>query len=119
MDFKLADIGEGTVEGEIVKWLVGEGDAVIEDQPLVEVMTDKANVEIPSPVTGTVRQIPWKVGDVVPVGSTLVVLDAGDNGASAASADVSATPGAAPAPAAATPAPAATAPAPAAASSSR
>jgi len=110
MDFKLADIGEGTVEGEIVKWLVDEGDVVIEDQPLVEVMTDKANVEIPSPVDGTVRQIPWKVGDVVPVGSTLVVLDASgapapSNGAGAPEPSApAAAPAAVQAPAAAAPA---------------
>jgi pyruvate dehydrogenase E2 component (dihydrolipoamide acetyltransferase) len=107
MDFKLADIGEGTVEGEIVKWLVDEGEVVVEDQPLVEVMTDKANVEIPSPVAGTVAKIPWKVGDVVPVGSTLVVLDDGsaasDNGAGVPAA-ASAAPVAASAAASAAPA---------------
>ena len=53
-DVKLPDIGEGIAEGEIVRWLVRAGDAVKEDQPLVEVMTDKASVEIPSPRTGTI-----------------------------------------------------------------
>ena len=56
-EFKLPDIGEGVAEGEIVKWLVKAGDAVREDQPLVEVMTDKATVEIPSPRAGTVAAL--------------------------------------------------------------
>ena len=56
-EFKLPDLGEGVNEGEIVRWLVHEGDAIKEDQPLVEVMTDKATVEIPSPTTGKIRQI--------------------------------------------------------------
>jgi pyruvate dehydrogenase E2 component (dihydrolipoamide acetyltransferase) len=55
-EFKLPDIGEGVVEGEIVKWLVKDGDVVAEDQPLVEVMTDKATVTIPSPKKGRVVQ---------------------------------------------------------------
>ena len=55
-EFKLPDIGEGVAEGEILKWLVKEGEAVEEDQPLVEVMTDKVNVQIPSPKDGTVRR---------------------------------------------------------------
>ena len=55
-EFKLPDIGEGLAEGEIVKWLVAVGDTVDEDQPLVEVMTDKATVEIPSPRGGTVAE---------------------------------------------------------------
>src|SRR5512140_1245908 len=56
-EFKLPDIGEGVVEGEIVKWLVKPGDAIVEDQPLVEVMTDKATVTIPSPRRGKVLQV--------------------------------------------------------------
>ena len=56
-DLKLPDIGEGVAEGEIVRWLVKAGDAVREDQPLVEVMTDKASVEIPSPRTGTIAAL--------------------------------------------------------------
>jgi len=55
-EFKLPDIGEGVVEGEVVRWLVQEGDQVREDQPLVEVMTDKATVEIPAPRAGRVAQ---------------------------------------------------------------
>ena len=81
LDFKLPDIGEGVVEGEIVKWHVAEGDAVAEDQPLVEVMTDKATVTIPSPRAGKVVKRVGKEGDITKVHSTLVVLDLG--GASA------------------------------------
>ena len=76
-DVKLPDIGEGVAEGEIVRWLVKAGDAVREDQPLVEVMTDKASVEIPSPRTGTIEAIHAEEGAVVPVGTVIVVgLDA-------------------------------------------
>ena len=53
-EFKLPDIGEGIVEGEIIRWLIRPGDHLQEDQPMVEVMTDKATVEIPSPVRGEV-----------------------------------------------------------------
>lgn len=74
VEFKLPDIGEGVHEGEIVKWLVKEGDTVKEDQPLVEVMTDKATVEIPSPAAGKILQINAKEGEVVKVGSVLVVI---------------------------------------------
>jgi len=73
-DVKLPDIGEGVAEGEIVRWLVKAGDAVKEDQPLVEVMTDKASVEIPSPRTGTIEAILVEEGAVVPVGTVLVSI---------------------------------------------
>src|SRR3989454_11526474 len=73
-DFKLPDIGEGVHEGEVVKWFVKEGDAVRENDPMVEVMTDKVTVQIPSPVTGKVLQLRAKEGEVVKVGSTLVVF---------------------------------------------
>src|SRR5213075_1208212 len=73
-DVKLPDIGEGVAEGEIVRWLVKAGDAVKEDQPLVEVMTDKASVEIPSPRTGTIEAILVDEGAVVPVGTVLVSI---------------------------------------------
>ena len=72
MEFKLPDIGEGIHEGEIVQWLVSEGDKVEEDQPLVEVMTDKATVELPSPVEGVIGKILVQNGDVVEVGQPLV-----------------------------------------------
>ncbi|MEN8152180.1 MAG: biotin/lipoyl-containing protein, partial [Planctomycetota bacterium] len=74
-EFKLPDIGEGLVEGEIVKWLVAVGDTLEEDQAMVEVMTDKATVELPSPSAGTVSEIRAGEGDVVPVGDVIIVID--------------------------------------------
>ncbi len=76
-EFKLPDIGEGVTEGEIVKWLVGPGDVVQEDQPMVEVMTDKATVTITSPKAGRITETRGAVGAVVPVHSVLVVFDLG------------------------------------------
>jgi pyruvate dehydrogenase E2 component (dihydrolipoamide acetyltransferase) len=73
-DVKLPDIGEGVAEGEIVRWLVKAGDAVKEDQPLVEVMTDKASVEIPAPRTGTIEAIHVEEGAMVPVGTVIVSI---------------------------------------------
>src|SRR2546430_10820088 len=73
-EFKLPDIGEGVHEGEVVKWFVKEGDPVKENDPIVEVMTDKGTVQIPSPVTGKILQLRAKEGEVVKVGSTLVVF---------------------------------------------
>jgi pyruvate dehydrogenase E2 component (dihydrolipoamide acetyltransferase) len=72
--FKLPDLGEGLTEGEIARWLVAEGDEIAEDQPLVEIQTDKTTVEIPSPAAGTVTQIFVAEGEVVPVGTVLVVI---------------------------------------------
>jgi len=77
-EFELPDVGEGVAEGEIVQWLVGPGEHVTEDQPLVEVETDKAVVEVPSPVNGHVKEIRAEVGEVVPVGSVLIVIDPDD-----------------------------------------
>lgn len=74
-EFKLPDIGEGVHEGEIVKWLVKEGDFVREDQPMVEVMTDKATVEIPAPRAGKILKLSAKEGEVVKVGSVLVIIE--------------------------------------------
>jgi pyruvate dehydrogenase E2 component (dihydrolipoamide acetyltransferase) len=74
-EFKLPDIGEGVHEGEIVKWLVREGDSVKEDQPMVEVMTDKATVEIPAPRAGKILKLNGKEGETVKVGSVLVVIE--------------------------------------------
>lgn len=74
VEFKLPDIGEGVAEGEIVEWRVREGDLVAEDQPLVEVMTDKVTVEIPSPVAGRVLKLCAREGDVIPVGTTMIIL---------------------------------------------
>src|SRR5258705_12560371 len=93
-EFKLPDIGEGVVEGEIVKWLVKAGDQMVEDQPLVEVMTDKATVTIPSPRRGTVVKTVGKEGDIAKVHSTLIVLEV--DGASQAAAGTGAGAQAAP-----------------------
>ncbi len=73
-EFKLPDIGEGVAEGEVVKWLVKEGAEVKENQPLVEIMTDKVNVEIPSPRKGTIQKLMAKEGEVVKVGQILLVI---------------------------------------------
>lgn len=75
LEFRLPDIGEGVVEGEIVRWLVEEGQTVREDQPMVEVMTDKATVEIPSPRAGRVARILTPAGTICPVGGVMVVID--------------------------------------------
>lgn len=74
-EFKLPDIGEGVVEGEIVRWLIQQGERVEEDQPLVEVMTDKATVEISSPHTGTILKRVGQAGEIIEVGATLVVIE--------------------------------------------
>jgi pyruvate dehydrogenase E2 component (dihydrolipoamide acetyltransferase) len=73
-EFKLPDLGEGLTEGEVARWLVSVGDEVAEDQPLVEIQTDKTTVEIPSPAAGKVAQILVEEGKVVPVGTVLVVI---------------------------------------------
>jgi 2-oxoisovalerate dehydrogenase E2 component (dihydrolipoyl transacylase) len=79
--FKLPDLGEGTVEAEIVRWYAKPGDVVAEDQAIVEVMTEKASVEVPAPVSGRVISVTGAPGDKVAVGSPLIVfdIDAGDN----------------------------------------
>ncbi|HEY2373846.1 MAG TPA: dihydrolipoamide acetyltransferase family protein [Gaiellaceae bacterium] len=76
-EFKLPDLGEGLTEGEIARWLVHEGQEIAEDDPLVEIATDKTTVEIPSPAGGVVSKIVVAEGEVVPVGTVLVVI-AGD-----------------------------------------
>jgi pyruvate dehydrogenase E2 component (dihydrolipoamide acetyltransferase) len=84
-EVKLPDIGEGVAEGEIVRWMVKAGDPVKEHQPMVEVMTDKASVEIPAPRTGTVAALHAQEGDVVPVGTVIVSIDVeGEHSAPAA-----------------------------------
>ncbi|MHB1552563.1 MAG: dihydrolipoamide acetyltransferase family protein [Acidimicrobiales bacterium] len=101
----LPDLGEGIAEGAIGEWLARPGDAVTEDQPLVEVVTDKASVEIPSPVTGRLAEAIAVSGSVVPVGSVLAVLevDSSDTdrqsapastSSEAAAVEIAATPGA-------------------------
>ena len=72
--FRLPDLGEGLTEGEVARWLVSEGQAIAEDDPLVEIQTDKATVEIPSPYAGTVLRILVAEGEVAPVGTELVVI---------------------------------------------
>jgi 2-oxoisovalerate dehydrogenase E2 component (dihydrolipoyl transacylase) len=101
--FKMPDLGEGTVDAEIVAWHTKPGDMVSEDQLIVEVMTDKAAVEVPAPVSGRVVSVSGSPGDKVAVGSPLIVFELSET----AKVD-------APAPAAAARAPAASAPAPAA-----
>ncbi|MBL8740962.1 MAG: E3 binding domain-containing protein, partial [Myxococcales bacterium] len=93
-EFKLPDIGEGVTEGEIVKWLVAQGEAVQEDQPMVEVMTDKATVTITAPKAGTIAEIRGQVGQTVPVHSVLVVFDLTGGAAPAAPAPAAAAPAA-------------------------
>jgi pyruvate dehydrogenase E2 component (dihydrolipoamide acetyltransferase) len=78
-EFKLPDLGEGLTEGEIARWLVAEGQEIAEDDPLVEIATDKTTVEIPSPAGGRVSRILVREGDVVPVGTVLVVIGAEDS----------------------------------------
>ncbi|MDA8179454.1 MAG: dihydrolipoamide acetyltransferase family protein [Desulfobacteria bacterium] len=75
IELKLPDVGEGIAEGEVVRWLVAEGAQVKEDDPLVEILTDKANVEIPSPLTGTVVTILAAPGQVVKVGELLALIE--------------------------------------------
>src|SRR5215472_2681486 len=81
---KLPDIGEGTTEAEIVAWHVKPGDIIREEDPLVDVMTEKATVEIPAPVSGTVVALGGAVGDKRPVGSELATLEVAEAGPSAA-----------------------------------
>jgi len=73
-EFKLPDLGEGLTEGEVARWLVQEGQEIAEDDPLVEIQTDKTTVEIPSPAAGKVARILVAEGEVVPVGTVLVVI---------------------------------------------
>ncbi|WP_429950732.1 dihydrolipoyllysine-residue acetyltransferase [Enterococcus sp. AZ101] len=105
--FKLPDIGEGIAEGEIVKWFVKSGDTINEDDTLLEVQNDKSVEEIPSPVTGTVKNIVVPEGTVANVGDVLIEIDApGHNSASSSAAPAASAPAqteqAAPAPAAST-----------------
>ena len=99
--FKMPDLGEGTVDAEIVAWHTKPGDMVSEDQLIVEVMTDKAAVEVPAPVSGRVVSVSGSPGDKVAVGSPLIVFELSESGAAPAPAAV---PAPAPAPAAAKPA---------------
>jgi pyruvate dehydrogenase E2 component (dihydrolipoamide acetyltransferase) len=109
LELKLPEIGEGVVEGEIVQWLVKPGDSVDANDALLEVMTDKATIEVPSPVAGTITEHKAAEGEICAVGAVIAIID--ESGAPAA-----ASPAPAPAPAAAPAAAPATEPAPAAAS---
>jgi len=82
-DVKLPELGEGVTEGELVKWLVQPGDSVKADQPIAEVMTDKATVEVPTPVAGVVKELKFKPGQVVKVDSVMITLDGAAAGATA------------------------------------
>jgi pyruvate dehydrogenase E2 component (dihydrolipoamide acetyltransferase) len=83
-EFRLPDIGEGVAEGEVVRWLVKEGDALKEDQPMVEIMTDKATVEIGSPRVGRVAKRMFAEGERCPVGKVLIAIEVEGEGAPAA-----------------------------------
>ncbi|CAN5187289.1 dihydrolipoamide acetyltransferase family protein [soil metagenome] len=109
--FRLPDVGEGVAEAEIVAWLVAVGDVVEEDQNLAEVMTDKATVEISSPVAGVVTAIHGEVGGMLPVGAVLVEFES-EEGSDIAVATPAAPAAAAPAEVVAQPAPVIQAPAP-------
>jgi pyruvate dehydrogenase E2 component (dihydrolipoamide acetyltransferase) len=76
-EVKLPELGEGVTEGELVKWLVKVGDTVKPDQPVCEVMTDKATVEVPTAVGGVVKELKFKLGDVIKVESTILTLESG------------------------------------------
>src|SRR4029078_10408214 len=93
--FRLPDLGEGLTEGEIARWLVTVGQEIEEDDPLVEIQTDKTTVEIPSPAAGVVSQILVEEGAVVPVGTLLVVIG-GDGALSTPRISTGAHPGAVP-----------------------
>jgi 2-oxoisovalerate dehydrogenase E2 component (dihydrolipoyl transacylase) len=90
--FKMPDLGEGTVSAEVVAWHVKPGDLVQEDQVMCEVMTEKAAVEMPAPVTGRVVSINGQPGDMVAVGSELVVFDTDATSAAAGDAPAAKTP---------------------------
>jgi pyruvate dehydrogenase E2 component (dihydrolipoamide acetyltransferase) len=79
-EVKLPDIGEGVTEGELVKWLVKSGDRVAADQPVAEVLTDKATVEIPTPIAGVVKVLLRKEGDIIPIETAMLSLETGEIG---------------------------------------
>lgn len=93
-EFRLPDIGEGIAEAEVVAWHVRPGDRVAEDQPVADMMTDKATVEMESPVSGKVIEIAGDVGDMVAIGATLLVIetDAAEEAAPALAAEPAPTP---------------------------
>ena len=82
--FKLPDIGEGVVEGEVVEWMVSVGDTVKEDDPILSVMTDKATVEIPSPTDGVVKSLVGEPGTILAVGQVCIEFEVDGDGNSSA-----------------------------------
>ncbi len=91
IEVKLPELGEGVTEGELVKWLVKIGDTVKPDQPVAEVMTDKATVEVPTPVGGVVKSLNFKVGDMILVEKVILLLEGG-SGATATAAPAAPAP---------------------------
>lgn len=83
-EYTFPDVGEGVAEGDLLEWYVSEGEQVEEDQVLAEVETDKAVVDIPSPVDGTVEELLYEEGDTIPVGETFVIFEVGDGDGTAA-----------------------------------
>src|SRR6476661_10423771 len=90
--FKLPDVGEGLTEGEILQWLVSVGDTVTVNQPLCEVETAKAAVELPSPYAGTVTELLFDAGTMVDVGTPIITIDDGVGGPAAAAVPQAAVP---------------------------
>jgi pyruvate dehydrogenase E2 component (dihydrolipoamide acetyltransferase) len=82
-EFRLPELAESVVEGEIIKWLVAEGESVSSDQPLVEVMTDKVTVELPSPVSGMIEKLLFAEGDVVAVNTVMALINEAATGSEA------------------------------------
>lgn len=74
-EVKLPELGEGVTEGELIKWLVKPGDSIKPDQTIAEIMTDKATVEVPSPISGVVKELKFKAGDIIKVESVMLTLD--------------------------------------------
>ncbi|MGH8506951.1 MAG: dihydrolipoamide acetyltransferase family protein [Stenotrophobium sp.] len=99
--FKLPDIGEGIAESEIATWRVNIGDVIKDDQPLVDMLTEKAAVEIPSPVSGRVLELRGKPGDMIAVGAVLVVIETDVSAEQPSASAPTPTPATAPAPTAA------------------
>ncbi len=97
-EIQLPELGEGVTEGEMIKWLVKIGDKVAADQAIAEIMTDKASVEVPTPVAGIVKEFKLKEGDVAKVGITMMVLDLEAGASKAASVPVAKAPPTAQAP---------------------
>ncbi|WP_197431289.1 biotin/lipoyl-containing protein [Halorubrum sp. CBA1125] len=90
-EFRLPDVGEGVAEGELVEWLVAPGDRVEEGQPIAEVETDKALVEVPSRYDGVVEELFAEAGDVIPVGDVIISFRVDESGETGDAADADAS----------------------------